>query len=302
MTTTLLETLKLSDPTQNVGFYPATHRQLPSDYGTINIVATADNFAAVVIHNDIKITTNFPFTRKPTPSQSTKFSNAIREGRMVLVKGSLISDNCNGSSDTRITVIGGGESSKNITVSPNGTKYRRYANAERISWEESGTTKRRQMFATNNADFGHNFLWVPPKTLVAAVIDKNNKENANLGYTLYNGSDQHICFYINRLKRVWSMKMTNNPPRFSINTGTFFQTENLYIRNASRVWRIKGPLLGSYWEDIISDEILIGNYDKPAENSSNKYGTTFGLADDMYTEDGTITFRHVLNGIKDEPY
>jgi hypothetical protein len=193
--------LTFSDSDSNSTYAPKTYHGFPSGFGSIKIVATMETTGLVP---SIKV--NSPFTR--SSDQSERFTKAIIAKQLIIVRG--MSDNypdhCNGFQEDRVTIIGGNEAV--VSVSPNGEYDRQYADYETVLLFGIDGSKRSQRYYNSNYNYGNNFIWVPPKTLFEFHLDKHKSFfNTLRTYKMYNGSDKYVCYHINRIERLWSMKI-----------------------------------------------------------------------------------------------
>jgi hypothetical protein len=202
-----LADLKFSDSDSNSTYAPGTYHAFPSSYGSIKIVATMETSGLV---SSIKI--NEPFKRRIKGEQPGNFTKAIKAKQLILVKGMSgwgYVDYCNGYDEGRVNIIGGKEAV--VSVSPNGGARRKYTNMDVCTILRNDGIARygpsANMYENNNFDYGNNFVWVPPKTIVIVTIDKNSYSWDDRAYRICNNSDKYICYHINRLMQVWSTKI-----------------------------------------------------------------------------------------------
>jgi hypothetical protein len=196
--------LTFSDPDSNSTYAPNTYHGFPSGYGSIKIVAT---MATSGLDSSIKL--NSPFTQ--SSEQSGRFTTAIQAKQLILVKGMSDSqhpDHCNGYQEDRVTVIGGNETV--VSVSPYGNSVRIYKDAEEaMASGYTVSTKRGTCYENNNFDYGNNFVWVPPNTLIQFTISRAVWRTRRV-YHMANTSNKYICYHINKLRFLWSMKLPDN--------------------------------------------------------------------------------------------
>lgn len=208
MSSSFLSTLKFKYADSNSSYNKRTYYGFPKHYGSMKIAATVDS-------TGVNMSTNKKFYNKTV--SSPKFRNAIIAKQLILVSGGGY---CNGSSDSNINVIGGGESP--VSVSPNGNYELEYLDCEkaRIYGGYYAGTRSKSFSIQSNYDYGNNYLWVPPRTLFFYTIDKNNWSFSDRVYQMYNGSDNYICFHMNRLNSVWSMKVPDQAKSLEVGFNT----------------------------------------------------------------------------------
>jgi hypothetical protein len=202
--------------TLNSNFANYSYYGFPNDYGSIKI-------AASMTIEGTNLYVNKTFV---SSTVSPKFSAATKTGKLIFVRGKTKPA---GRSDDDIFIV---DSPDAENVSPNGHLPRVYSDAETI--DISGVLSnqtRGSMFYNVFHDYSDNYVWVPPKTLLVFVIDRNGSSTSDKIYTLYNGLSTYMCFHMNRVKRVWSMKITDSIKRIHFAKDT--TNKKLYIQTCA---------------------------------------------------------------------
>ena len=156
-------------------------------YGSIVLAARASTSNHIIrLYNN-----NYKY--KVGTKKNSDFVNGMNDGQAIFVESK--SKVINGSSNRWIQRI-----TNYHTVTSESIK-------NDIGIEQHFNENNNKVYDTRKYDYWNNFIWLPPKTVLMMMIDKNNISHNDKTYSLFNGSPLWVCFRINRLYKYFVVKL-----------------------------------------------------------------------------------------------